>query len=494
MASDHKLVHYSRKKLDELRSLTYEELVQDRTSGRWLNNPELAAKYVEDRRRFEKALHKRLAAKSISTKPDTSFLYATLSGHERFGDPDQYRHEAELTPELINSSFFDVVGADKPRTTFGQRGLVAALKKWKDAEKANTLKEQEYMGMAIKPRIEVITPNSVRPGFVSGGSAVKTAAPKWLKLLRSGLLSPEALNRVTAALPEGTARYVKNLGRGQSQLADLVVGNIKGAPPGLAVRKLPTYIQNINQMHVNQLAASKALEKKVPGAAARYFPSNPAKGIMQEYGTKVVNPEWAKALETINKDPLDIAANRIMAKTVVPLQTAGASDLHTNNFGPGGQLIDYMYKLPKNQLAGQLDSSAPIISAKNQNMLRPGYNAAADKVDNKYMANIGGIGRYPYQWNFNKIIKAKNLFSTVNDQAVRKYWLGNRVPIKGDEAVHGAKVVNPDSSLYNTIQESIGKLPKFKIFPGFKQFGETIKALPGIKTFFKNSSAIAIAF
>ena len=85
MSSDPRLVHYSRKKLDELRPLTYEELTQDRTSGRWADKPDMAAKYVEGRRRFEKDLHKRLAARGITTKPDTSFLYATLSGHERFG-------------------------------------------------------------------------------------------------------------------------------------------------------------------------------------------------------------------------------------------------------------------------------------------------------------------------------------------------------------------------------------------------------------------------
>ena len=188
MSADPRLVHYSRKKLDELRPLTYEELTQDRTSGRWADKPDLAAKYVEDRRKFEKDLHKRLAARGITTKPDTSFLYATLSGHERFGVPGQYKHEAELTPELINSSFFDVVGAGKSRTTFGQKGLLAALKKWKEAEKANALKEQEYMGMPIRPRIEFITPNSLKPVSVSGGDLIES-------------LAKEAVDRVRVVLP-----------------------------------------------------------------------------------------------------------------------------------------------------------------------------------------------------------------------------------------------------------------------------------------------------
>ena len=164
-ALQHMLVHYSRKRHDTLKPLTYEELLADRTTGRWADQPDMAAKYVEGRRRFEKDLHKRLAARGITTKPDTSFLYATLSGHERFGEGafGSYKHEAELTPEVINSSFFDVVGTGKSRTAFGQKGLLAALKKWKDAEKANALKEEEYMGMTIKPRIEIMTNRSIIP-------------------------------------------------------------------------------------------------------------------------------------------------------------------------------------------------------------------------------------------------------------------------------------------------------------------------------------------
>jgi cytidylate kinase len=161
------LVHYSSNKFDELRPLSYEELVKDRTRGRWADNPEKAKEYTESRRKFEKELHKRLASKGITTNPENSFLYATLAGHEQFGNPEQYKHEAALTPELINSSFFDVVGTSKSRTAFGEKGLRAALNKWRKAQELNNLKEEEYMGMPIRPRIEVITPLSVKPSLVS---------------------------------------------------------------------------------------------------------------------------------------------------------------------------------------------------------------------------------------------------------------------------------------------------------------------------------------
>lgn len=262
MSAEHKLVHYSRKKLDELRPLTYEELTQDRTSGRWADKPDLAAKYVEDRRRFEKALHKRLAAKGITTKPDTSFLYATLSGHERFGGPDQYKHEAELTPELINSSFFDVVGTGKSRTTFGQKGLLAALKKWKEAEKANALKEEEYMGMAIKPRIEVITPNSLKPVSVYGG-AIKEAGSKWrsaenlLKLIKTmekskgysmGLQTDKYNRHKVLQLVSDALGLNKNIGQDYKAFADKL--NWRSLPEKVQQRMLGTEFEHASPKYL----------------------------------------------------------------------------------------------------------------------------------------------------------------------------------------------------------------------------------------------------
>ncbi len=167
----HDLVHYSREKHPELRPLSYEELEKDRTSGRWANEPEKAKAYVDDRRRFEKELHKRLASRGIQTDPNNSFLYATIDGHEQFGNPATYKHLAPLNADVVNSSFFDVVGAGKGRTTFGHRGLESALRRWEAANAAGKLETSEYMGMPIKPRIEVITPNKITPTTID-----KTAA------------------------------------------------------------------------------------------------------------------------------------------------------------------------------------------------------------------------------------------------------------------------------------------------------------------------------
>ncbi len=152
-----RLVHYSRDSFDELRPLTYEELKENRSSGRWQNDPEAVRKYVAGRKRLENYLRARLRQKAIASDPATSFLYATLDGHEQFGTASEVRHEAELTPDLINASFFDVVGDGKSRTVFGQPGLQIALNRWRKATQDGNLKPTEYMGMTIKPRIEVMT-------------------------------------------------------------------------------------------------------------------------------------------------------------------------------------------------------------------------------------------------------------------------------------------------------------------------------------------------
>lgn len=92
----------------------------------------------------------------------------------------------------------------------------------------------------------------------------KAAAPKWLKMRRSGQLSDAGLNTVTRAMPPNTFRTADTLGRGQMNLAQRVYGKlpintqvpladipaagvsmIRGTPyyAGEMVRKLPTRIQ-----------------------------------------------------------------------------------------------------------------------------------------------------------------------------------------------------------------------------------------------------------
>lgn len=177
--ANHKLVHYSIDKHDVLRPLSYEELTKDRARGSWEGRDDLAKQYVAKRKWFESELHRRLISRGLPTDRNNSFLYATLDGHEQFGKPYHYRHEMPLTDDVINTSFFDVVGTGKSRTTIGRRGLANALNRWAEAQKNNGLNTSEYMGMTIRPRIEVITPASLSPA-----SVVKNAMVDLMSLLK----------------------------------------------------------------------------------------------------------------------------------------------------------------------------------------------------------------------------------------------------------------------------------------------------------------------
>ena len=158
------LVHYSRDKHPELRPLSYDELVKDRTSGRWEDKPEMAEQYVQDRKKFESELHQRLARKGVEVDPNRSFLYATIDGREKFYDGlEGYKHTVPLSDDVVAKSFFDVAGDGKSRTVMGPRGLAAAIRRWDLAESSGKLQPQEYMGMTIRPRIEVITPSELKP-------------------------------------------------------------------------------------------------------------------------------------------------------------------------------------------------------------------------------------------------------------------------------------------------------------------------------------------
>lgn len=172
------LVHYSRDKHPELRPLSYDELEADRTSGRWEKQPDKAREYVEHRREFESDLHRRLDRQGKGHGRDNSFLYATIADHESFGEPGTFKHVARLDPEIIDSSFFGVVGDNRNRVVIGRRGLAEALRRWRQAQAEGKLETGEFMGMDIRPRIEVIIPRSVSPLKIEKVAASKFCVPE----------------------------------------------------------------------------------------------------------------------------------------------------------------------------------------------------------------------------------------------------------------------------------------------------------------------------
>jgi adenylate kinase family enzyme len=158
---DYVFTHYNpHGKHKELKPLTYLELLKDRSRGRWENKPERAQKYVDDRKEFEATLGKELIEAGLPYDPEKSFLYGAVNGHERFGQPGAYQHLANM-PDL-NKTFFTINGLDdKDHIRRGKQGLLNAINLWK--ENQDKLKETEYMGMTIRPRVEVMTQEGVIP-------------------------------------------------------------------------------------------------------------------------------------------------------------------------------------------------------------------------------------------------------------------------------------------------------------------------------------------
>lgn len=165
-------VHYSPDKIDQPRSLTYDELAKNRTRGRWENEPDKAQTYVDDRRKTEDAYREKLRGVGVEHGPDQSFLYATMKGRERFDPGKEHNsYDVNLSPEDIEKTLFDLVGLPEDQLhpdgpQLGQVGLDAATKLWD--ENQESLADTEHMGMPIRPRIEVITPGVKKAEDVTG--------------------------------------------------------------------------------------------------------------------------------------------------------------------------------------------------------------------------------------------------------------------------------------------------------------------------------------
>lgn len=310
---------------------------------------------------------------------------------------------------------------------------------------------------------------------------IKLAAPKWLKLLRSGSLSPEALSKITAALPEGKAKFVRPLGTGFYQQADLMAGNI-GNQPGLVVRKLPRRVDNINQIAANQLEASRQVAAKFkPGAVARYLPADPSKGVFQEYGNKVIDPNWKQKADYMQKAyaPINFEESLLKEKLIptlygvknsLPYSFRGIQDTHVNNFGPGGQLIDYIYKLPRGQVAGGAPVSPEYLKRWNDNFTIDRFS--------QNLKTPSKIGPEPRSGFFGDPLAHDAWSAKANADAVRKYWLGKRVPIKNEEIFLNKPLVDVSAEANpGIIQQAFKQMPKFNQLPGVNTIQEAIPKL-----------------
>ena len=285
----------------------------------------------------------------------------------------------------------------------------------------------------------------------------KEAAPAWVRAVRAGKLSPEALQRITGALPEGVVRQIRPLGRGMAQQADLMAGNI-GGQQGLVVRKLPSAVTDLARESSHLQQASNIIEERFPGIAAKYLPANPAKGIFQEYGTKEVVPGWDKIKPTLSRGQLTnpMSASPEFKKVYEPLVRGGVQDVHGLNVGPKGQLIDYQYQLPRDEsgigwTAG-MASYGPKITPHSQGLLghitlphklpTQAYGTAQNMTPanaRAYEARVADIkskidaARTKGFEQIRQAYRSPQGEEKLTQNAIRKHWLGKGQPVKADE-------------------------------------------------------------
>lgn len=154
----------------------------------------------------------------------------------------------------------------------------------------------------------------------------KLASTALVRQILRGALKPETIRRAASEMPVGKFRTVKNLGRGQFSLTDLVVGNVAdrkgGTYAGLMARKLPVRRSSPHREYGQQANLIDRLNRRHPilnllqaPPLARYVHVGP-KGAFQELANRRV---WYRPRRLTNL----------------------LNDLHPGNLGPKGQILDF---------------------------------------------------------------------------------------------------------------------------------------------------------
>lgn len=163
------------------------------------------------------------------------------------------------------------------------------------------------------------------------GPMQKKGSTALTRRIAAGVLSPKTIQRAASTMAPGKFRFVGNLGRGQFSVADKVVGNF-GNHAGLAVRKLPTTQVSPVQEYGPVAALTGAINE-------RYAPS-----ILQRAAARMRGRQAAPPLAPY------VAVNerggfQQVADGYVPWHNArlkrSLGDLHKDNMGPGGQILDF---------------------------------------------------------------------------------------------------------------------------------------------------------
>ena len=204
----------------------------------------------------------------------------------------------------------------------------------------------------------------------------KGSSTAFVRAILRGALSPKSITRAAAAMKPGKFRTVKPLGSGVYNKADLIVGNV-GSHAGVGVRKLPTHkfvnpkqnyrgvkaeADRINKRlkRYNERPAREELESGWPLVRQPIVPQAQVTGVGQaiapyyHVGDRGAFQHFTGSLGGIESAPRiyrpgpklgkpgTILQGRVWNAQVHPQADKYLSDLHPGNYGPGGQIHDFM--------------------------------------------------------------------------------------------------------------------------------------------------------
>ena len=176
-------------------------------------------------------------------------------------------------------------------------------------------------------------------------SLAKCASTALVRMIRRGILSPQTIERAAQGMSPGKFRFIKNLGRGQFNLADQVVGNV-GGHAGEMVRKLPAH------KYVNPKTSYRGLRDYVD-MVNKNVPTDTGHPLIAPYvhvGSQGAFQRLGNQTLTHNK-VLRPGQNTVDPSDLLPPQAREyLNDLHGGNLGPGGQVLDFLPKQPSRMI------------------------------------------------------------------------------------------------------------------------------------------------
>lgn len=236
----------------------------------------------------------------------------------------------------------------------------------------------------------------------------KSASTALVRRMLQGVLSPQTISRAAEAMPAGAARFVRNLGHGNMNVADHMVGNLGEGMAGQFVRKLPLrqlpaeyaaqgenalskwyqplvdHSQAFQQAHGNNVISPyvKATDQGAFQAMDHAGSGGISRGLFDEHGQHAVGM-MAEQRAANGLAPATSSNARRVHRTAgaEPFKPMGLGDIHEGQFGPGGRLVDWSTAQHGSGAASNLNVDSPIVNMGGINTRMPGNTLSAQELN-----------------------------------------------------------------------------------------------------------------